>query len=236
LSNKAAGGEAPGFKGSVRQIVTDAANPVDDSRFDYTAYGLDDTEKDYSGMNFYAKCPYKFAGTWGYYDGSGRGSDQTADAMVLCGHRFYSPGIARWLTEDPIGFRGGWNVYAYCHSDPAGLVDPSGTDGTEYFRDDNWIYHRTTNPDTGMDRYYPVEPVIGREPSPWHPNPRPESIIVGPYPLIPPRYLLPLPDYTPPDQPQRPTPPSPPRRSGISSYIPEGLQGKNNPKCPGKQQ
>jgi hypothetical protein len=70
----------------VRQIVTDAASPGDDSRFDYTAYGLNDTEKDYSGMNFYAKCPYKFAGTWGYYDGAGRGSDQTADAMALCGH------------------------------------------------------------------------------------------------------------------------------------------------------
>jgi hypothetical protein len=44
--------------------VTDAANPVDDSRFDYTGYGLNDTEKDYSGLPFNAKCPYKFAGTW----------------------------------------------------------------------------------------------------------------------------------------------------------------------------
>jgi RHS repeat-associated protein len=110
----------------VRQIVTDAANPVDDSRFDYTGYGLNDTEKDYSGLPFNAKCPYKFAGTWGYYDGSGRGSDQTADAMTLCGHRFYSPGIARWLTEDPIGFAGGWSLYGYCRNLPSLKVDPMG--------------------------------------------------------------------------------------------------------------
>jgi RHS repeat-associated protein len=108
--------------------VDSNANPGDDSRFDYTAYGLNDTEKDYSGMNFNAKCPYKFAGAWGYYDGSGRGSDQTADAMTLCGHRFYSPGIARWLTEDPIGFAGGLNLYGYCRGRATACVDPYGLD------------------------------------------------------------------------------------------------------------
>jgi RHS repeat-associated protein len=96
---------------------------------------LNDAEKDYSGMNFNAKCPYKFAGAWGYYDGSGRGSDQTADAMVLCGHRFYSPGIARWLTEDPIGFAAGINRYGYCDNRPTSVVDPGGLDGVHVWGD-----------------------------------------------------------------------------------------------------
>jgi hypothetical protein len=74
------------YLGSIRQIVNDDSNPGSDSRFDYTAYGLNDTEKDYSGLPFNAKCPYKLAGTWGYYDGSGRGSTQSADGMTLCGH------------------------------------------------------------------------------------------------------------------------------------------------------
>ena len=114
------------YLGSVRQIVTSDTYPADDSRFDYTAFGLKDTEKDYSGLGFNAKSPSKFVGAQGYYDGSGRGSDQESDGLVLCGQRFYDPQTGRWLTEDPIGFDGGRNMYVYCDNCPTAGVDPGG--------------------------------------------------------------------------------------------------------------
>jgi RHS repeat-associated protein len=221
LSNKAAGGEAPGFKGSVRQIVTDAANPVDDSRFDYTAYGLNDTEKDYSSMDFDAKCPYKFAGTWGYYDGSGRASDQTTDAMTLCGHRFYSPGIARWLTEDPIGFAGGINLYAYCGSTPSAWVDPAGTEYWDYDVDVGYgiyngrVWHHIYKPGTGRHWYYPVKP--GDYGDNW--GPAPEGPTPDPMPRIDP---IPEKKWQPVDPPLKPEPPTMPGSGDLHQNPPSG--------------
>ena len=41
-------------------------------------------------------------------------------------NRFYSPDIGRFLQSDPIGFRGGNNLYRYCHNNPVTWGDPSG--------------------------------------------------------------------------------------------------------------
>jgi len=40
--------------------------------------------------------------------------------------RYYDPGSARFLSEDPIGFRGGINSYRYALNNPALLGDPLG--------------------------------------------------------------------------------------------------------------
>ena len=40
-------------------------------------------------------------------------------------HRYYDPLQGRYITQDPIGLRGGWNVYAY-PLDPVGYIDPLG--------------------------------------------------------------------------------------------------------------
>jgi RHS repeat-associated protein len=40
--------------------------------------------------------------------------------------RYYSPGLRRFLNEDPIGFGGGMNWYAYADGDPLMQVDPLG--------------------------------------------------------------------------------------------------------------
>jgi RHS repeat-associated protein len=41
-------------------------------------------------------------------------------------NRYYSPTLGRWLTRDPIGYRGGINLYGYVDSSPVGNVDAEG--------------------------------------------------------------------------------------------------------------
>jgi RHS repeat-associated protein len=43
--------------------------------------------------------------------------------------RDYSPSLARWLQQDPIGFKDGLNRYAYVYSAPVNYRDPRGTSG-----------------------------------------------------------------------------------------------------------
>ncbi len=66
-------------------------------------------------------------------------TDNTTD-VVLYEYRAYSPAVGRWLSRDPVGERGFEtqrqiqsgllsevvDVYAFCHNDPNGAVDPYG--------------------------------------------------------------------------------------------------------------
>ena len=63
--------------------------------------------------------PFKWEGRVGEYEDSETG-------LVLCGARYYSPLIGLFITRDPIGFKGGVNVYSYCAGNPAMLTDPQG--------------------------------------------------------------------------------------------------------------
>jgi len=40
--------------------------------------------------------------------------------------RYYDPEVGRFISEDPIGFEGGINLYAYASNNPILLIDPSG--------------------------------------------------------------------------------------------------------------
>jgi RHS repeat-associated protein len=44
--------------------------------------------------------------------------------------RYYDPKIGRFISEDPIGFDGGINFYAYVGNNPANWTDPSGLQST----------------------------------------------------------------------------------------------------------
>ncbi len=40
--------------------------------------------------------------------------------------RYYDPAMGRFLTQDPIGYAGGMNLYGYCGNNPVNFVDPWG--------------------------------------------------------------------------------------------------------------
>lgn len=42
------------------------------------------------------------------------------------GYRFYSPGIGKWMTRDPLGEAGGMNLYGFVSNNPVNMVDPEG--------------------------------------------------------------------------------------------------------------
>jgi RHS repeat-associated protein len=46
--------------------------------------------------------------------------------LYYYGYRFYVPELMRWLNRDPIGERGGLNMYSFCHNHGLGRFDPLG--------------------------------------------------------------------------------------------------------------
>jgi RHS repeat-associated protein len=59
------------------------------------------------------------------YRFTGKEWDENAQ-MYYFPYRYYSPGIARWITRDPAGMVDGPNLYAYVTGNPVTHADPSG--------------------------------------------------------------------------------------------------------------
>jgi len=59
------------------------------------------------------------------YTYSGRDRDSSTDLMYYRA-RWYDPQQGRFLSEDPIGYSGGLNLYAYVNNDPVNFRDPQG--------------------------------------------------------------------------------------------------------------
>ena len=95
---------------SSARIVVDATSGEIVQRLDYDAWGqiLQDSNPGFQ--------PFGYAG---------REFDPET-GLVYMRARYYSPGEGRFVREDPIGFRGGMNRFAYVRSNPVNLVDPSG--------------------------------------------------------------------------------------------------------------
>ena len=53
----------------------------------------------------------------------GRRNVRPANAGVVAGRRYYSPGIGRWVNRDPIGESGGANLLLLAHNAPVGTWD-----------------------------------------------------------------------------------------------------------------
>ena len=58
------------------------------------------------------------------YEFTGRENDGTG--LYYYRARYYSPSASRFLSEDPLGLRGGINFYAYVANSPINRVDPTG--------------------------------------------------------------------------------------------------------------
>ncbi len=59
------------------------------------------------------------------YEFTGRENDGTG--LYFYRARYYSAMLQRFIAQDPIGFRGGFNLYGYVSNTPLNLVDPLGT-------------------------------------------------------------------------------------------------------------
>lgn len=63
--------------------------------------------------------PVGYGGQFGYHTDPETG-------LILCGFRYYDPKNGRWVTRDPIGYRGGVNIYSYVGNNPIAYADSRG--------------------------------------------------------------------------------------------------------------
>jgi len=94
--------------GSIRELT--GTNELVQARYDYDPYGQ---QTQLSGT---ITADFGFTGLY-YHQPSG---------LLLAAYREYSPALGRWLGRDPIGERGGINLYGYVLDDPINLIDPLG--------------------------------------------------------------------------------------------------------------
>jgi RHS repeat-associated protein len=89
------------------------------------------------------------AGTQMSYAFTGREWDASAE-MYYYRSRWYDPKQGRFISEDPIGFRGGLNLALYVEASPTNFADPSGLFMSYGWWRNQWnIYQRGTGRDDG---------------------------------------------------------------------------------------
>jgi RHS repeat-associated protein len=95
--------------------ITDQSNTIV-QRYTYDAYGNLTT----SNPDF--RQPYAY---------TGREYDEES-GLYYYRARYYDSEVGRFITRDPIGLRGGHNLYAYVRNNPMRFADPSGLSTIEY--------------------------------------------------------------------------------------------------------
>ena len=94
--------------GSIRYITDQNRNVVNSYTYDSFGNIIDSTE----GI----ENPYTFTGReW-----------EPSLGLYYYRNRWYDPTIGRFISEDPIGFAGGINFYAYVGNNPGSFIDPWG--------------------------------------------------------------------------------------------------------------
>lgn len=90
------------------QAITDASGAVR-AQYAYTPWG------ERTKLSGDVDTDEGFTGHWHHTSG-----------LVLTWFRAYDPATGRWLSRDPIGERGGLNLYGYCVNNPINSFDPYG--------------------------------------------------------------------------------------------------------------
>ena len=98
------------------RTLTNGSGSLTDTYY-YNAYGGEIISSSGSTAN-----PYRYGGKFGYYTESFTG-------LVLATQRWYSPQLMRWISRDPIRYKGGVNLYEYVESRPVQFRDFSGKKG-----------------------------------------------------------------------------------------------------------
>ena len=94
--------------GSIRE-VTDASGELQ-ARYDYDAYG--------NSVVVEGKMNVDFGFTGHYF--------HAPSGLSLTLYRAYNPALGRWISRDPIGEKGGINLYGYVENNPVNFLDPFG--------------------------------------------------------------------------------------------------------------
>ncbi|UZR27237.1 SpvB/TcaC N-terminal domain-containing protein [Methylococcus mesophilus] len=98
------------------------------NREEYTAYGE-------TSFGSFSRKRYRF---------TGKERDEES-GLNYHAARYYAPWLAKWISADPIGWKGGVNLFAYCSGNPTRLIDPSGHCG------DDWEFCNPFDDDCGLD-------------------------------------------------------------------------------------
>ena len=105
--------------GSIRE-VTDAIGVLQ-AQYDYDPYGKSVVVAGNMNVDF---------GYTGHYF-------HAPSSLNLTLYRAYNPALGRWLSRDPIGERGGLNLYGYVFNSPIQLIDRLGLEVPDDWFDEN---------------------------------------------------------------------------------------------------
>jgi RHS repeat-associated protein len=107
---------------NTRQLTTSSADSL--GSYSYAAFGK-------THQSLFYRNPFKYKGAVGYYDDGdieNSGNYYYVPQNVYVRARSYSSQLGRWLSKDPIGFRGGdENLYRYARNSPLRYGDPTGS-------------------------------------------------------------------------------------------------------------
>jgi RHS repeat-associated protein len=107
------------------------------------------------------------------------GRENDGNGLYFDRSRYYYPRLGRFISEDPLGFGGGYNVYAYVNDSPIDYVDP--------FGQQRYSSPLQAGPPVFPPGWFPKPPPI-RPPVPPFPRPMPPPLPQPPNPVDPPPY------------------------------------------------